>query len=349
MHAQSGLPIIAIVGVAVALVGGLLMLLAFTGRTPQNTTVKPAGNLTPEKQTVALIPPPESKDTPSDPVAGTQESSGPRNKPEDPARTETVNKEFDERRQQWADKLLDEAREFARKKPDDVRGMRDKLNVIVRSYRSTPAGEEASRMLADLKLPPEQVIEGNLAADPGMESGGLGVWKNWGAGAVYNKESRTGLFCARISKDNSGGIFQKLMNLKPNTTYELSGWAKSKNEPIWLGVKEFGGAEKKVSTSESDYKQLKLTFTPDRSSATIFVWKDKGKVSGFADDLCVLEIGPGIPDPPAPPAPADLLADDPAWKSATNLLAQLDAKALLESAVQKDGAIQVPKSPRSRV
>src|SRR5262249_43553011 len=48
---------------------------------------------------------------------------------------------------------LKEAKEFASANPNDPWTYKDKLEAVARTYRSTPAGDQAAKLLADLKVP----------------------------------------------------------------------------------------------------------------------------------------------------------------------------------------------------
>jgi len=52
-----------------------------------------------------------------------------------------------------ADSMLAQAKEFQKKNPEDVFGYRDKLQFLIERYRSTAAGEEATKLIAEIKLP----------------------------------------------------------------------------------------------------------------------------------------------------------------------------------------------------
>lgn len=73
---------------------------------------------------------------------------------EDPTqRLRESDRQFEILREQRSSKLLDEAREFSRANPGDPWGYKDQLEKIVNSYRSTPAAEQAVKLIAGIKLP----------------------------------------------------------------------------------------------------------------------------------------------------------------------------------------------------
>lgn len=52
-----------------------------------------------------------------------------------------------------ADSLLVQAKDYQKKNADDVFGYRDKLQWLVERYRGTAAGDEAAKLIAEIKLP----------------------------------------------------------------------------------------------------------------------------------------------------------------------------------------------------
>ncbi len=79
-------------------------------------------------------------------------------------------------REELAGNKLKEAKSFAEANPKDPWGYKDKLDDIVAHYRSTKAGQEATKILADLKVPekpekpkpaePKGAGAGKLILDP---------------------------------------------------------------------------------------------------------------------------------------------------------------------------------------
>jgi len=64
-----------------------------------------------------------------------------------------ANDDFEHMRVQRAKQLMSEARAYQRANPSDPWGYKERLDVLSGSYRSTPAGAEAVKILAELKLP----------------------------------------------------------------------------------------------------------------------------------------------------------------------------------------------------
>jgi hypothetical protein len=122
-------------------------------------------------------------------------------------------REFEQMRVQRGMKLIDEAREFNRANPGDPWTYKDQLEKIVNSYRGTPAAEQASKLLATLKMPdgprpapavpvaPAAAIPAAWTGDPGADGWrptldgksppfravGFGAWK-YDSGALVCTE-----------------------------------------------------------------------------------------------------------------------------------------------------------------
>lgn len=89
---------------------------------------------------------------------------------ETPELPKLVATETDKRVIEGAAKLLDDADEYKKKFPDDVRGFKTRLEKIVTFYSTTPAAVEAVRMLATIRLP----------AAPAATATGLPIDADWG-------------------------------------------------------------------------------------------------------------------------------------------------------------------------
>lgn len=128
------------------------------------------------------VPPPALVETKT---AAKTDAAEPRENPKPPPVTETPAQAPDIRSEVAAARLA-EAKEFARTKPDDPWTYEDKLKELASTYRTTQAGAEAAKLLADLKVPPRP-------APP--EMAGTGAWT-----PIFNGKSMD-----RINLGNSGG------------------------------------------------------------------------------------------------------------------------------------------------
>ena len=213
--------------------------------------------------------------------------------------------DVDQIRNQRAAKLLADASRQYKERPDTLDTYAETLLVVSSTYKSTPSGPEAAKVLEELK-PLIAKLEirqkaNNLLRNPGFESGQLDPWMAWGKASISPNptDARTGKFCIRVDPGDNG--FGQIVNgLTPNTTYELTGWLNvhgAGNVPFWIamGVKDFGEADKFVATSSGVYTKLLVTFTTarDKSSAVVYCWKTHGDW-GYCDDFTLTSAPPEV-------------------------------------------------------
>lgn len=134
----------------------------------------------------------------------------------------------------------------------------------------------------------------NLLLNPGFENGEDG-WSVWGGAQIVESNAHDGRFALQAGTSN--GAEQRVANLEPNTTYRLTGWVKTDdpNETITMGVKDHGHPETKVGVASEMYVELDLEFTTGFGSdtATVYAYKHGGTSVGYADDVSLVEVGPG--------------------------------------------------------
>ncbi|MDG1482923.1 MAG: family 16 glycosylhydrolase [Myxococcota bacterium] len=132
-----------------------------------------------------------------------------------------------------------------------------------------------------------------LLVDPGFEDGDA-AWAFWGGAERVMHDAQEGDWALRTTATN--GAEQSLTGLKPNTTYQLSGWGRTtdSNHPLKIGVKDYGGEELGVLFEGPEYTQGSVTFTTGLGStgATIYAYKHTGAQAGYADNLSLSEVGP---------------------------------------------------------
>ncbi|MGG0257156.1 Ig-like domain-containing protein [Bacillus toyonensis] len=124
---------------------------------------------------------------------------------------------------------------------------------------------------------------------------GLDYWKTWvGAGSAKPIVEEDGGKSRNALKVNSNSsVEQILTNLQPNTTYELSLYAKSPTgEGMSIGVKNTGITNVSVPVKSKDYSLTKIRFMTgaDPTKTTLYLYKSAGTGSGFADVAAVKEI-----------------------------------------------------------
>ncbi len=128
----------------------------------------------------------------------------------------------------------------------------------------------------------------NLLVNPDFEDGLTG-WSAYGDVVVVDSAAQSGNSAVRIL---AGSAAEQVINgLTPNTTYELTGWAKSSDgSPVRIGVKQYGGNEKKWTVNSTEYVQISLKFTtgPAHTHARIYVFRPNvGVGTGYGDNLSV--------------------------------------------------------------
>lgn len=134
-----------------------------------------------------------------------------------------------------------------------------------------------------------QVQKTNLLVNPGFETGTPSPWTAWNSSSVTNTNQNSGGYCAKLNPNSS---YEQVINVTPNTTYTLSGWLKTESaeDPICIGVKNFGGNEIFLYSTSTTYKQVTLTFTtgPSATTATVYGYRSAaGTGVGYFDDVQV--------------------------------------------------------------
>lgn len=128
----------------------------------------------------------------------------------------------------------------------------------------------------------------NLLVNPDFEEGLTG-WSTSGDVVVVDSAAQSGNNAIRILA--SSAAEQVISGLTPNTTYELTGWAKSSDgSPVRIGVKQHGGNEKKWTVNSTGYVQVSLKFTtgPAHTHAKIYVRRPNvGSGTGYGDNFSV--------------------------------------------------------------
>ncbi|MEO7100887.1 MAG: family 16 glycosylhydrolase [Luteolibacter sp.] len=122
-----------------------------------------------------------------------------------------------------------------------------------------------------------------LGDDSAWSLSGDSLVQNWGG--VYR---RSGGCALRLNGNAAArGAEQTIYGLKPNTTYNLTGWARTSGQPIRFGVKNHGAAEAYTTFTGTGniWQKATNTFTTGSAatSATLYVYIPAGSNVGAAD------------------------------------------------------------------
>jgi len=136
--------------------------------------------------------------------------------------------------------------------------------------------------------------------DPGFEIYGIaGSWKTWTDGGTVTLETgivHSGLNAARLTGYYTD-LYQ-LIDVMPFSEYLLKAWICTGDEDgVWFGVKNYGGPEVGKYIRAAAYTEAAVPFTTgsDPSPAEIYIWKDKGTGSIYADDFSIQLVKTAVP------------------------------------------------------
>ncbi|NIM18591.1 MAG: hypothetical protein GTO45_41985 [Candidatus Aminicenantes bacterium] len=130
-----------------------------------------------------------------------------------------------------------------------------------------------------------------MLTNPGFETGTFAGWTPIGDVSITS-DSHTGSYAVSVDGANSS-VEQVVIDLCGSTTYTVSCWGKAKSKAgVYLGVKNYGGAEQTVQFTDSrNYVQKSITFTTGstNTSVTVFFTKSDNKFTGLADDFEIIK------------------------------------------------------------
>ena len=136
----------------------------------------------------------------------------------------------------------------------------------------------------------------NLLNNSGFENGTKGWSKGKGCSInSVNNNARSGN-SALMFEGTKCGVFQKVSDLKPNTTYKVKAHIKSENnEAGLLKIRFYGGDDITRRYSKVEYGEVSATFKtgPENTSARIALLKYADGATGktWFDDISVIEVG----------------------------------------------------------
>ena len=102
----------------------------------------------------------------------------------------------------------------------------------------------------------------------------------------YNKRRSMYGGSVHLQGDTDDGVEQAVSRLEPGKTYQFTAFVKVDGaDEVRIGVKDFGGADVHVSSTDTLWKSLSVRFTtgPENTSATVYILK-KGGGKAYADD-----------------------------------------------------------------
>ncbi len=129
--------------------------------------------------------------------------------------------------------------------------------------------------------------------NPGFETGNCADYNCYGGAAVVASHVHSGSYAVQLpsSATVNSGAEQTITELNPGTTYVLTGWGEVAiaGNCVYVGVKNYGGAETRQCLSSTSYTQGSVTFTTGltNTSALIYFWASNTSASANAwgDDL----------------------------------------------------------------
>ncbi len=136
-------------------------------------------------------------------------------------------------------------------------------------------------------------VQANLVRNPGLETGTASPWTTWQDAGVSNTNARTGLYAGRVGA--TPATLEQVVTLKPNTRYELRGFARvtTAGDSVMVGIKAYGGANKFVTIGSTTYREAVVEFTTGatNTSGTVFLYKYLGSGAAYGDDFSLVELG----------------------------------------------------------
>jgi hypothetical protein len=125
-----------------------------------------------------------------------------------------------------------------------------------------------------------------LLLNGGFESGSAS-WTTYNTPAALTS-SNTHIGGQAIALNANSGFFQIVNNLTPGT-YVLTGWAKVQNagDTVFLGIKNYGGAEVSVPITSTSYTQAAVSFTvpAGNTSGMVYLWMNAASGQAYGDDI----------------------------------------------------------------
>ncbi|MGW4898438.1 carbohydrate binding domain-containing protein, partial [Kitasatospora sp. NPDC004240] len=130
----------------------------------------------------------------------------------------------------------------------------------------------------------------NLVRNSGFENTALNPWTSYGGVTLDGTTKYAGSRAVKVGPSQAAA--EQIIQVKPNTTYTLSGWGKvsASGTELSLGAKQYA-ATGSVSTvfTGTTFTNRSTTFTtgPDATTAKIYCYARSGTGYGWCDDITV--------------------------------------------------------------
>jgi Secretion system C-terminal sorting domain/Carbohydrate binding domain len=128
----------------------------------------------------------------------------------------------------------------------------------------------------------------NLLQNGDFESNSLQPWTSWlptsgSFPAISNTNQRSGQYCVQVIGRQTS-LEQVVTGLSPNTNYIFSGWIKcASGAAMWLGVKDFGGAETHIVGNATTYTKYQVSFKTGSSNTSTTLYFFRHSTEGNTD------------------------------------------------------------------
>ncbi|MEO0331235.1 MAG: Ig-like domain-containing protein, partial [Bacteroidota bacterium] len=159
----------------------------------------------------------------------------------------------------------------------------------------------------------------NVITNSGFETGDISGYGNWNAIAVQSEDVYAGNYSALVAGPASVG--QQFYNLKPNTTYEFSAYAKVTEEGMksFVGVKDYGGPDFGAEVTSTEFERKAVTFSTDEAgTAQVYLFSPAGS-NAIGDDFRLVPLTVSVTSVEVNPADFYLHKGDTATAAATVL------------------------------
>ena len=138
------------------------------------------------------------------------------------------------------------------------------------------------------------VDDTRLITNAGFESGKMDGWNHWRTrSSKICKEAFSGQYAVQVGPERAFCVQE--LKIKPNSLYRLSAYLKTESgaEELQMMVSEYGGANKSIATSLTQYSKVTLDFQTAFSADKLLISliHPTGNGSGYADGFELTWLG----------------------------------------------------------